>query len=54
MIEETVQLVPTHVGCSLQEVFLQRVLEVVDCFGELLKQLVVEDYFVRGSISPSP
>ena len=44
MIEETEESVQIHVGCTLEEILLQRVLEVVDCFGGggILKQFVVQ------------
>ena len=48
---EAEEPVKIHVGRSFQEVLLQRVLEVVDCFGGILKQFVVEDFLAHVSIS---
>ena len=51
MIEQTEEPVKIHVRGTLQEVLLQRVLEIVDSFFGILQTVVLEDYLVHVSIS---
>ena len=43
--------VQVHIGCALEKLLLQRVLEVVDTFRGILKQCIVENFVVQVCIS---
>ena len=55
MIEKAEKSVQVHIGCALEKVLLQRVLEVVDTFFGILKQCsIVENFLVHVCISNEP
>ena len=51
MIEETEEPVQIHFGRTLQEVLLQRVLEIVDSFIRILQKVILEDCLVHICMS---